>query len=96
MQEIFEKNNLTFPQENIWILEKLNPNTNMNNIFGTFRINKKLDLKILNEVMNKIIETNDILRTRIVEENNIPKQYISNVEHEIFKTYIFMLINNKV
>lgn len=89
MQEIFEKNNLTFPQENIWILEKLNPNTNMNNIFGTFRINKKLDLKILNEVMNKIIETNDILRTRIVEENNIPKQYISNVEHEIFKTYIF-------
>ena len=50
---------LTIPQENIWIIEELNSNTNINNILGTFRIKQKLDLKTLNETMNKIVEMND-------------------------------------
>lgn len=88
MQKNVEMYDLTIPQENIWLLEKNNPNTNLNNICGTFRIDKKLDITILNEVMNKIVETNDALRIKIIEEEK-PKQYISEFEYESFKTYIF-------
>ena len=80
--------NLTIPQENIWLLEKLNSNTNINNVLGTFIINQKLNLNILKKVMNKIVECNDALRIRIVEENGKPKQYIKDYEYDEFPTYI--------
>lgn len=80
--------NLTIPQENIWLLDRINPNTTINNILGTFRINKKLDVNILNKVINEIVRTNEALRIRIVEENGIAKQYISEYEKETFKVYI--------
>ena len=35
---------LTIPQENIWMVEQLNSDTNINNITGIFEINKLLDL----------------------------------------------------
>lgn len=88
MQEKIEKYHLTIPQENIWLLDKINPNTTLNNILGTFRINQKLDIDILNKVMNEIVRTNDALRIRIVEEDGIAKQYISKYEQEVFKVYI--------
>ena len=80
--------NLTIPQENIWLLDRINPNTTINNILGTFRINKKLDVDILNKVINEIVRTNEALRIRIIEENGIAKQYISEYEKETFKVYI--------
>lgn len=51
MQGKIEKYHLTIPQENIWLLENVNANTTINNILGTFRINKKLNLRILNKVV---------------------------------------------
>lgn len=51
MQNKCEKYHLTIPQENIWLLEKINPNTTLNNILGVFRINKKLDLNILKHII---------------------------------------------
>ena len=33
---------LTIPQENIWVTEQLNPNSNVNQIYGTLFINKKM------------------------------------------------------
>lgn len=89
MQNKKGKYHLTIPQENIWLLEKINPNTTLNNILGVFKINKKMDLNILNNVMNKIVETNEALRLRIVEEENVPKQYVANYEKEQFDTYFF-------
>lgn len=86
MQENIEKYHLTIPQENIWRLEEVNPNTNINNIFGTFRINKILDIKILKKAINKIIETNDALRLRIIE-SEMPKQYIEEYNYEDLLVY---------
>ncbi len=68
MQGKIEKYHLTIPQENIWLLENVNANTTINNILGIFKINKKLNLRILNKVMNKIIETNDALRIKYVSD----------------------------
>lgn len=54
--------NLTSPQKNIWMLEELNSNTNMNNLLGLFFIRQKLDLHTLKKSINKMIELNDALR----------------------------------
>jgi len=80
--------NLSIPQENIWMVENLNVGTNINNVFGIFKIDKRLDVNILKKVMNKIIENNDALRIRIKEENGKPKQYIVNFRYEEVPTYI--------
>ena len=91
MQDNVKKYHLTIPQQNIWLIEQINLDTNINNILGTFRIQKILDLKILNKALNEMIKTNDALRIRIIEENGTPIQYISEFEEEHFKTY---LLNN--
>ncbi len=79
--------NLTVPQENIWLVEQLNPNTNMNSVCGTFLIRQAWDLEILKKAINKIIENNDALRIRITEQNGVPLQFISPYEYEDIPVY---------
>ena len=79
--------NLTIPQENIWTVEQLNSQTNINNITGIFEIDKILDIDILQKVMNTIVKENDALRIRIKEENGTIKQYITEFEEETFPVY---------
>ena len=83
-----EKYNLTTPQSNIWAVEEFNEKTNINNVFGIFKINKKLDVEILKKAINKVIELNDALRIRIVMEDDKPKQYITTYEFYEVKTYL--------
>lgn len=66
--------NLTSPQENIWMLENLNKNTNMNNILGTFCMDEILDVNMLQQAINKMIEINEGLRIRIklIERDSVP------------------------
>lgn len=78
---------LTIPQENIWLTEQLNPNTTINNVFGTFFINKSLNIDILKKAINKIIENNDALRIRIDEINSKPYQYIADYEFDELPVY---------
>ena len=79
---------LTIPQENIWMVEQLNSDTNINNITGIFEINKLLDLDTLQKVMNMIVQKNDALRIRIKQKNGIVEQYITNYKEEKFPVYI--------
>lgn len=88
MFDDFVKHKLTIPQENIYLVESSNNNTNMNNIFGVFKICKKLDIEILKVVMNKIIENNDALRIKIIENNNVPEQYVDDFKYEDIPVYI--------
>ena len=79
--------NLTIPQENIWMVEQLNPNTTINNIYGTLTIDKKLDLDILKKAINFIIEKNDALRIRITWKDAKPVQYFSDYEYDDLPVY---------
>lgn len=88
MFDDFVKHKLTIPQENIYLIERTNNNTNMNNIFGVFKICKKLDIEILKVVMNKIIENNDALRIKVIENNNVPEQFIDDFKYEDIPVYI--------
>lgn len=88
----FEKYDLTNPQKNIWNIEQLYGNTNINNITGIFSINQLLNIDILQQVMNKIIENNDALRINILNQNGTPYQYITSFKHEVFP--VFMVKNH--
>ncbi|MDF2865617.1 MAG: non-ribosomal peptide synthetase [Clostridia bacterium] len=72
---------LTFPENNIYLVEKFNKNTSMNTIAGLLQIKSKFDEKICNKIVNKLIELNDALRIKIFEEDNSV--------YQIFEDYIY-------
>ena len=78
---------LTIPQENIWMQEQMNPNTNINLIYGTLSIEKKMDLDNLKAAINRVIETNDALRIRLIEVDTKPMQYIADYEEDEIPVY---------
>ena len=61
---------LTEPQKNIYLRELAHPNTSINIVSFTSVIDKEVDIDICKKVLNKIIECNDILRTKIVKTEN--------------------------
>lgn len=87
MVDINEEYDLTIQQENIWLIEKLYDNTNINNVTGIFCIKQLLDLSIMGQVMNRIIENNDALRIRIKQRENHPIQYFCKYQLEDIPIY---------
>ncbi len=86
--------NLTDPQKSIWFTEQLYKGTNISNISGTVKINRKVNFKALEEAAKLLVKDNEALRTKIfMDKNNIPKQYfmeykdfnvdLVNVENEV-------------
>ena len=63
-----DKMKLSFPQKNIWLVEKFNEGTNINSIVGTIEIKYGFDTKKCNEAINEVIKNNDALRLKFVEE----------------------------
>ncbi|MEN6315364.1 MAG: condensation domain-containing protein, partial [Clostridiaceae bacterium] len=78
---------LTHPQKAVWFNEKLHPDTSISNIAATLKINSSVDFMLLEKAINIIIEKNDALRLRFVEQDGVPKQYIS--EYTYKKIYFF-------
>lgn len=76
------KYNLTFPENNIYMVEKFNNGTNINTISGLLKIDSKFDEKICNEIINKLIEKNDALRIKIFEENDSVYQVVDDYIYE--------------
>ncbi len=73
---------LTFPENNIYFVEKFNKNTSINTIATTLKIESKFDEKVCDEIVNKLIELNDALRIRIHEEGNSVYQVIEEYTYE--------------
>ena len=61
---------LTETQKNIYLRELAHPNTSINIVSFTSVIDKEVDIDICKKVLNKIIECNDILRSRIIKTEN--------------------------
>ena len=78
---------LTSQQKNIWNMEIANSNV-QNSIFGIFSIEEILDLQVLEETVNVLIYINEATRTKILLDNNEPKQYISEYKREKVSQYI--------
>ncbi|MEG0221251.1 MAG: amino acid adenylation domain-containing protein [Clostridia bacterium] len=65
-----KKYELSTVQKNIWMLESFYANSAINNITTEIQIDGILDFKIVNEAVNLVIESNDIIRSKFFEENN--------------------------
>ena len=63
--EVQRKNKieLSFAQRQIWLMEKLNENTSINNIPFIIRFNGCLKLQILQKVIDSIVQRHEILRS---------------------------------
>ena len=70
---------LTNPQMSIWMTEQFYSNTNINNIVGYLKINKKTDFKALEKAVNYFFMKNDSFKTKITLENSKPKQYFEKM-----------------
>jgi amino acid adenylation domain-containing protein/thioester reductase-like protein len=79
------KYSLTFPENNIYLVEKFSEGTAINTIAGFLKIQSIFDEKICNEIINKLIEANDSLRIKIYEENNTSYQIINDYKYENIK-----------
>jgi amino acid adenylation domain-containing protein/thioester reductase-like protein len=73
---------LTNPQMSIWMTEQFYSNTNINNIVGYLKINKKTDFKALEKAVNYFFMKNDSFKTKITLENSKPKQYFDDFVYE--------------
>jgi len=72
------KYSLTFPQKNIWLVEKFFGKSPINTIVGIFNVNKEFDKDICEKAVNKMVEVNDALRIKVIEENDEAVQYVDN------------------
>ncbi len=82
-----EKYNLTYPQKNIWMVEKYSGTSPINSIVGTIEIKDKFDDKMCIDAINYIIKTNDAMRFCISENNGKVEQYVKKYEWKNIKVY---------
>jgi fengycin family lipopeptide synthetase A len=80
---------LSQPQKSIWYLEKKHPNTSMNSICATLRLKGQIDYDLLAEAVQRVIEKNDAIRTRIVEYQGEASQYFAPYEEKEIDVFDF-------
>src|SRR5205823_5605043 len=61
-----------------WLLEQSDPNVCANNVRVALRIEGQLDVEKLKQALSEIVARHEILRTRIVVENEFPIQLIAD------------------
>lgn len=76
------KYNLTFPQQNIWLVNSLYNNSKANLITGIININKDFNVDYCKEAINNIIKNNDIMRINIVLDGKIPYQVVKQYQYQ--------------
>jgi|GEM_PF-3393106 Polyketide synthase modules and related proteins len=80
---------LSYPQQNIWWAEKLNPNTPDYNLAETFYIEGVFDLKLFGEACSLLVARHEILRTAFFERNGLPYQKVlDNVHFQIDEKHL--------
>ena len=67
---------LTHPQKRIWYIEKMHPDTSVNNIGGTVRIKGKIHPELMGKAINAFIAGNDAIRLHLIDSDGEVKQYI--------------------
>ena len=67
---------LSFAQQRLWFLDQLSPNNPFYNCPGAVRLEGRLDLEILESVINEIVRRHEVLRTRIDVDEGEPFQVI--------------------
>ena len=74
-----QKYELTYPQKSIWITEQFYNGTSINHICGTASFHIKLDFKILEEAIKKVVYKHQNFSLKISLDDNSPKQYLDQI-----------------
>ncbi|HKX28230.1 MAG TPA: amino acid adenylation domain-containing protein, partial [Blastocatellia bacterium] len=69
---------LSFAQQRLWFIEQLEPGQATYNIPAAVRLEGRLEIEILERVINEILRRHEVLRTRIRAEEGIPRQVIED------------------
>ena len=72
-----EKFNLTFPEENIWLVENFYNLQKINIISGSLIINKDFNFELAEKTVNKFVELNDAMRLQFEVVDSVPMQYLA-------------------
>lgn len=70
---------LSFSQQRIWMLSRINPNIASYNIQLCVSIKGKLDYSVLAETLAEIVRRHEILRTVFQENDGLPRQIIKDL-----------------
>ena len=80
---------LSLSQQNIWDVERACPDTSINNICTTLRIQGRVDFSALQRAINLVLEADGSLRTRITLSGRTPVQYQAPYHPEQVPIYDF-------
>ena len=87
--ELLSTVNLSIPQMGIWYTERFYPDTGINNISATLRVEGKLEFSLLQKSFNEFLRLNDGARLRFCVINGEPRQYLAPFEPESFQILDF-------
>src|SRR5215471_2712592 len=68
---------ISFAQERLWFLEKLEPNSPLYNLPTLVRITGRINVNALQRALNSMLARHEILRTRILGDQEMPSQVIA-------------------
>ena len=80
---------LSFSQSNIWALECAHPNTPINHISTTIRMQGRIDFVAMKKSLSCVLSSVPALRTRIALEDSVPVQYQVPFCEEDFPVFDF-------
>lgn len=84
---------LSIGQKNIWDVERACPETPINNICTTLRIQGRLNFPLLQRSVNLVLSADSSLRTRITLQGKTPMQYQAAFQTEAIPVYDFSQTN---
>lgn len=73
---------LTFPQKNIWLVDRVNHNTPINVIVGIINIKNGFREDVCDKAINKFIEENEGIRLKLKLDGEEPIQYVSDYKYK--------------
>jgi amino acid adenylation domain-containing protein len=68
---------LSFAQQRLWFLDRIEPNGSFYNLNGAFRLQGELNEQILQQALDAIVVHHEVLRTNYRSENGHPIQVIA-------------------
>jgi amino acid adenylation domain-containing protein/FkbM family methyltransferase len=84
---------LSFAQQRLWFLDQLDPGRAIYNVPGAVRFKGRLDLEVLEKVVNEVVRRHEVLRTRIEVDGNEPVQVIEKWEYRKLEVIDLMSLN---
>ncbi|HEX8191018.1 MAG TPA: non-ribosomal peptide synthase/polyketide synthase [Pyrinomonadaceae bacterium] len=68
---------LSFAQQRLWFLDKLEPGNPFYNVAGSVRLTGRLDVEALERSLGEVVRRHEALRTVFTEEGGQPRQFVA-------------------